>query len=383
MARQRLTVVLVPSEAIDFSSGPSSIAYHNLSSRQAVAFRVMFTSPDLLTAAPAEGMVPPGKHVEIILTPMDSSESSRLPHRVIVRSLAVPSQQRAAETAPMQSGQLSPMSQLWASAGAAGADGVEEHLLSCVRNRAPTESATASASSAARDVRLLAQRESSAEARLAACERLLLLRTSQLAAAEHTLVAERNAATVTCEASTSASASSAAATTAAAATAAAAAGAAAATAPSTGSVTGEPPSPHAAATSLRRPPRSYHRPRCAPLVSHLFVGLLGVALGLAFYHPLYSLAWELVPRSCRSPSSQELELCWVGGDQRDPRLDQGAGFSAHTAARAKARRWAWGRFGLGTRAPWAARADAAGGGDSPEASSGTVPISKAFVSSFS
>ena len=59
MARQRLTVVLVPSEVIDFSNGPSSIAYHNLSSRQAVAFRVMFTSPDLLMAVPAEGMVPP------------------------------------------------------------------------------------------------------------------------------------------------------------------------------------------------------------------------------------------------------------------------------------------------------------------------------------
>ena len=95
MARQRPTVVIVPSEVVDFSSGSSSsIAYHNLSSRQAVAFRVMFTSPELLTAVPAEGMVPPGKHVEILLTPVDASESSRLPHRVIVRTLVVPSQQQ-------------------------------------------------------------------------------------------------------------------------------------------------------------------------------------------------------------------------------------------------------------------------------------------------
>ena len=396
MARQRPTVVLVPSEVVDFSSGSSSIAYHNLSSRQAVAFRVLFTSPDLLTAMPAEGMVPPGKHVEIILTPVDSSESSHLPHRVIVRTLAVPSQLRTGETAPLRSGgQLSPLNQLWASAGTDGTGGVEEHLLSCVRRHAPTGSVTA-ALSAASDVRLLAQPrgesrygvhrdrswnrvacescsaryptifpsihigESSAEALLAACERLLLLRTSQLAAAEHALVAERNAAAVTCKASTSTSASSAAATTAAA----AAAGAGAGAAPSAGEATGEPPSLHAAAISLRRPPGSHHRPRCAPLVSHLLIGVLGLALGLAFY-PL-SPAWQLVPRSCRSPSSQELELCWApwagaGADQRDLRLDQGAGLSGRTAAWAKAAHW--GRFRLGTRAPWASRADAARRGD--------------------
>ena len=100
-------------------------------------------------------------------------------------------------------------------------------------------------------------------------------------------------------------------------------------------------------------------------MSHLLIGVLGLALGLAFY-PL-SPAWQLVPRSCRSPSSQELELCWApwagaGADQRDLRLDQGAGLSGRTAAWAKAARW--GRFGLGTRgAPRASRADAARRGD--------------------
>ena len=358
MARQRLTVVLVPSEVIDFSNGPSSIAYHNLSSRQAVAFRVMFTSPDLLMAVPAEGMVPPGKHVEIILTPVDLSQSSHLPHRVIVRTLAVPSKQLAAETAPMRSGQLSPMGQLWASVENDGTAGVEEHLLSCVRGRAPTGSATA-ASSAAGDVRLLAQRgESSAEALLAACERLLLLRTSQLAAAEHALVVERNAAAVTCEASTSASA--------AATTAAAGAGTAGASA---GEATSEPPSLHAGANSPRRSPGAYdHRPQCAPLMSHLLVGLLGLGLGLAFYP--HSPAWQRAPRSCRSPSSQELELCWAGAGagagQQGPRQDQGTGLSGRTAARAKGKAARWGRFGLGTRAPWASRVDAAPGDEGSE-----------------
>ena len=364
MARQRLTVVLVPSEVIDFSNGPSSIAYHNLSSRQAVAFRVMFTSPDLLMAVPAEGMVPPGKHVEIILTPVDSSQSSHLPHRVIVRTLAVPSKQLAAETAPTRSGQLSPMGQLWASAETDGTAGVEEHLLSCERRRAPTGSATAASSSAAGDVRLLAQRgESSAEALLAACERLLLLRTSQLAAAEHALVVERNAAAVTCEASTSASAASAAATT-------AAAGAGTAGA-SAGEATSEPPSLHAGANSPRRSPGSYHRPQCTPLVSHLLVGMLCLGLGLAFYP--HSPAWQRAPRSCRSPSSQGLELCWAGAGagagRQGPRhgQDQGAGLSGRIAAtRAKGEAARWGRFGLGTRAPWASRVDAAPGDEGSE-----------------
>ena len=227
MARLRPTVVIVPSEVVDFSSGPSSIAYHNLSSRQAVAFRVMFTSPELLTAVPAEGMVPPGKHVEIILTPVDASESSRLPHRVIVRTLVVPSQQQRA--AP--NGQMSLISQLWASAGTDGSSGVEEHLLSCVRDRAPTGTAAASAE-AGDDVRLLSQREAGAQALLAACERLLLLRTSQLAAAEHALVVERNAAAgrSAASASTSADSSAATSTAAGAGTACAAAAAAAATA---------------------------------------------------------------------------------------------------------------------------------------------------------
>ena len=107
--------------------------------------------------------MPPGKHVEIILTPVDASESSRLPHRVIVRTLVVPSQLLSGETAPPRRG-----AELWA---AAEIDGIEEHLLCCARTHAPAESTTAS-SAAARDVRRLAQRDSSgAEARLAACER--------------------------------------------------------------------------------------------------------------------------------------------------------------------------------------------------------------------
>ena len=94
-------------------------------------------------------------------------------------------------------------------------------------------------------------------------------------------------------------------------------------------------------------------------MSHLLIGLLGLALGLAL-HPLSPTTWQLVPRSFRSPISPELELRWAAAEQRGPQRpdQQGQGARARTRAKVEAKVGRWAPFGLGTRAFWAARAGA-------------------------
>ena len=257
-------VVLVPSEVVEFaSSGPSRLALHNIGV-QPVAFKVAFTSPNLLMVVPSEGMVPPGKHVEAVLTPVSTSEAANLPHRVIVRTVAVaPGAKKGPE--------------LWTAAAPAD---IHEHLLSCSRARpaaaeagAPASASGPSAAAVAiggqRSLSLprLGSRGTDVKARLAACERLLLLRSSQLAAAEHQLVTAEH--TRAAAAATSSSTA----------------------APTSGdaSRSREPPEPwatggtKAAATRAQRAPSPPPARRCAPgLASHLCVGALALALGLAW-----------------------------------------------------------------------------------------------------
>ena len=78
-------VNVLPSDEVAFCSGPSRIAIHNLGETP-LAFQVRFTSSGL-RSEPAEGIVPPGKHIEATLTPV--AEAGVLPHRIVVRTRAV------------------------------------------------------------------------------------------------------------------------------------------------------------------------------------------------------------------------------------------------------------------------------------------------------
>ena len=217
----RPNLLVLPNDVVLFDrAGTSRLAIHNIS-ESTVAFRVLFTSPGLLDCQPAEGMVPPGKHIEAVLTMLKPNESNNLPHRIVVR------------TATVQVG--AKRSDIWAP------EATQEHLRTCEhRARAKTDEPGASDV----DIVSAAKRNAySTEARLRAAERLVLTRSAQLAAAQHRLAVLDS-------------------------------GADSAAAPLP---TQPPPAPMVDPESLP-PPRS----RWQPLLSHLCIGLLALAIGIAW-----------------------------------------------------------------------------------------------------
>lgn len=213
-------ILVLPNDVVEFSTaGTGLVQLHNIS-EEPVAFRVLFTSPGMLDCQPAEGMVPPGKHIEAVLTTLKPKAPNNLPHRIVVR------------TATVHVG--AKRSEIWVP------EAVQEHLRTCERE------ARAEKAPGASDVGIVSGARRNAygtEARLRAAERLVLTRSAQLAASEHRLAAAQS-------------------------------GADAFTAPLP---TRPPPAPPMDAECSPPP-----RPRWHPLVSHLCIGLLALAIGVAW-----------------------------------------------------------------------------------------------------
>lgn len=221
-ASGRPDTLVLPNDVVEFDdAGTSRLAIHNISG-STVAFRVLFTSPGLLDCQPAEGMVPPGKHIEAVLTTLKPNEPNSLPHRIVVR------------TATVQVG--AKRSELWAP------EVVQEHLRTCEREAKRNRDEPG-----ASDVGIVSAVKRNAygtEARLRAAERLVLTRSAQLADAQHRLAVLDSSADT----------------------------AAAAPLPA------QPPPTPVAEAETSPPPRL----RWQPLLSHLCIGLLALAVGVAW-----------------------------------------------------------------------------------------------------
>ena len=164
-----VVLLCVPDDAVAFDgAGAGSLALTNLSRASCVCFRVQATDTQL-EAAPSDGVLPPGKQVQVRLR----LTAAGAPERVIVRYALLPQNCRGVQV----STHLDSLRDAW------GSDARHcQHLLRATRGAASAEADTAS--SLIRTV----TGGGGARERLAAAERLALLRSVELLRAEEELL---------------------------------------------------------------------------------------------------------------------------------------------------------------------------------------------------
>jgi hypothetical protein len=166
-AEPAVVLLILPDETVSFDAdGAGLITLHNLSPASFLGFRVSATDTQV-SAAPEDGVLPPGKQVQVRLRLTGAGS----PERVIVRYALLPQHARALQVRA----HLDSLRDAW------GSDARHcQHMLRCSRSTEPS-----SGSTARELVRAVAGGSGlSTRDRLAAAERLALLRSTQLLKAE-------------------------------------------------------------------------------------------------------------------------------------------------------------------------------------------------------
>lgn len=162
-----VVLLVLPDDVVSFDAdGVGFITLHNLSPASFLGFRVSATDTEV-EAAPADGVLPPGKQVQVRLR----LTAAGSPERVIVRYALLPQHARALQVRA----HLDSLRHEW------GSDARHcQHMLRTSRSSEPSTGSTAREL-----VRAVAGASGvSTRERLAAAERLALLRSTQLLKAE-------------------------------------------------------------------------------------------------------------------------------------------------------------------------------------------------------
>lgn len=165
---QAVVLLVLPDDTVEFGpEGEASAVLHNISAASCLCFRASATDTDI-ELSPAEGVLPPGKqvHVRLRLT------AEGTPERIIIRYALLPPNARASQVTE----HLDSLRHAW------GSD--SRHCQHMLRTTRRTEPGPDDGARGLVGTVVGAHRDASLRARLAAAERLALLRSSQWLKAE-------------------------------------------------------------------------------------------------------------------------------------------------------------------------------------------------------